>query len=163
MAKAAASFTCTACGASFGKWSGKCDACGAWNSIVEEAPLSAGPKALGAKGRAIPLTDLSTEEAPPPRASSGFCGILRNDRRLSPPPIADIDSYWTPQERMQVGRMLSCAVVGDPDQLREGLERIEGETQADELIMLADIFDVGARRRSLELTAQAWGLVPRNA
>ena len=38
MAKAAASFTCTACGASFSKWSGKCDACGAWNSIVEEAP-----------------------------------------------------------------------------------------------------------------------------
>ena len=72
MAKAAASFTCTACGASFGKWSGKCDACGAWKSIVEEAPLSAGPKALGARGRTIPLTDLSTEEAPPPRASSGI-------------------------------------------------------------------------------------------
>ena len=72
MAKPTASFTCTACGASFGKWSGRCDACGAWNSIVEEAPLSAGPKALGLKGRAIPLTDLSTEEAPPPRASSGI-------------------------------------------------------------------------------------------
>ncbi len=72
MAKATASFTCTACGASSGKWSGKCEACGAWNSIVEEAPLSAGPKALGAKGRTIPLTDLSTEEAPPPRASSGM-------------------------------------------------------------------------------------------
>ncbi len=72
MAKATASFTCTACGASFGKWSGKCEACGAWNSIVEEAPLSAGPKALGARGRSIPLTDLSTEEAPPPRAASGM-------------------------------------------------------------------------------------------
>ncbi|GAB1363239.1 DNA repair protein RadA [Rhodobacter sp.] len=72
MAKATASFTCTACGASFGKWSGKCEACGAWNSIVEEAPLSAGPKALGARGRSIPLSDLSTEEAPPPRAASGM-------------------------------------------------------------------------------------------
>ena len=72
MSKASPSFTCTACGASLRKWAGKCDACGAWNSIIEEAPLSAGPKALGGKGRTIPLTDLATIEAPPPRASSGI-------------------------------------------------------------------------------------------
>ena len=66
------SFTCTVCGAAYRKWAGKCDACGGWNTIVEEAPLSTGPKALGAKGRTIPLSDLATEEAPPPRASSGI-------------------------------------------------------------------------------------------
>ena len=74
MAKALA-FSCTECGATHSKWSGRCDACGAWNSIVEEAPLSAGPasKTLGAlKGRAVPLSDLATEEAPPPRARSGL-------------------------------------------------------------------------------------------
>ncbi len=70
--KPTAAFTCTACGAQHRKWAGKCDACGGWNTIVEEAPLSTGPKALGAKGRAVPLTDLSTEEPPPPRASSGI-------------------------------------------------------------------------------------------
>ena len=71
----AQAFSCTACGASHSKWSGRCDACGAWNSIIEEAPLSAGPasKTLGAlKGRAVPLSDLATEEAPPPRARSGI-------------------------------------------------------------------------------------------
>jgi len=72
MSKSAPSFTCTACGAVHRKWAGKCDACGAWNSIVEEAPLSSGPKSLGAKGRNIPLTDLATEEQPPPRAASGM-------------------------------------------------------------------------------------------
>ena len=69
------SFTCTACGASHSKWSGRCDACGEWNSIVEEAPLSAGPasKSLGAsRGRSVPLTDLATEETPPPRTRSGM-------------------------------------------------------------------------------------------
>jgi DNA repair protein RadA/Sms len=70
--KSAPAFTCTACGAVHRKWAGKCDACGAWNSIIEEAPLSTGPKALGAKGKTIPLTDLATEEAPPPRAASGM-------------------------------------------------------------------------------------------
>ena len=76
MAKPTLSFTCTSCGARFPKWSGKCDACGAWNSIIEEAPLSAsGPasKSLGAaKGRQIRLTTLATEEAPPPRTRSGM-------------------------------------------------------------------------------------------
>ncbi|RGP37278.1 DNA repair protein RadA [Pseudotabrizicola alkalilacus] len=72
MSKSSSSFTCTACGATHKKWQGRCDACGAWNSIVEEAPLSAGPKSLGHKGRAIQLTDLATEEDPPPRASSGI-------------------------------------------------------------------------------------------
>ena len=72
MSKSGPSFTCSSCGAAHRKWAGRCDACGAWNSILEEAPLSAGPKALGGKGRSIPLTDLATVEALPPRASSGI-------------------------------------------------------------------------------------------
>ncbi|WP_112312360.1 DNA repair protein RadA [Pseudogemmobacter bohemicus] len=75
MSKSAPSFTCTACGASFRKWAGRCDACGAWNSIIEEAPLSSGPKPLGPKGKQVALTDLATEEAPPPRASSGMAEL----------------------------------------------------------------------------------------
>ena len=75
MAKTQASFTCSACGAAHSKWSGRCDACGEWNTILEEAPLSSGPgtRTLGAaKGRAIPLSSLSTQEAPPPRTRSGM-------------------------------------------------------------------------------------------
>ena len=75
MAKPSATFSCTACGAGHKKWAGRCEACGAWNTIVEEAPLSTGPasKTLGAaRGRAIALSTLSTEEAPPPRAISGM-------------------------------------------------------------------------------------------
>ena len=72
MARATPSFTCSSCGAVHKKWQGRCEGCGAWNTIVEEAPLSSGPKALGAKGRTIPLTDLATEEAAPPRAASGM-------------------------------------------------------------------------------------------
>ena len=72
MSKSAPSFTCTVCGASSRKWAGRCDACGAWNSIIEEAPLSSGPKPLGPRGKQVALTDLATEEAPPPRATSGI-------------------------------------------------------------------------------------------
>jgi DNA repair protein RadA/Sms len=74
MAKSVAQFTCTACGAVHTKWAGRCEACGAWNSIVEEAPLATGPgpRAMSAKGRTVPLTMLSTLEAPPPRTKSGM-------------------------------------------------------------------------------------------
>jgi len=68
-------FTCTACAAGASKWSGRCEACGEWNTIIEEAPLSAGPakKSLGAmRGSKIVLTDLSTVEDPPPRTGSGL-------------------------------------------------------------------------------------------
>lgn len=80
MAKSQTSFNCTACGASHSKWSGRCDACGEWNSIVEEAPLSSGPgaKSLGAKrGKTVALTDLSSTEAPPPRTTSAIAEFDR--------------------------------------------------------------------------------------
>jgi len=77
MARPAASFTCTACGAVHRKWAGRCDACGAWNSIIEEAPLSAGPKGPTLKGRSITLSDLSTAEPPPPRIASGLSELDR--------------------------------------------------------------------------------------
>lgn len=73
MAKSSATFVCQSCGSTTTKWSGRCDACGEWNSIVEEVPLAAGPasKTLGAsKGRSLPLSDLSGHEAPPPRTIS---------------------------------------------------------------------------------------------
>ncbi|WP_425038469.1 DNA repair protein RadA [Primorskyibacter sp. S187A] len=73
MAKAKTSFSCAECGNVTSKWSGRCEACGAWNSISEDAGISDGPAAtsLGqARGRAVALTDLSTEETPPPRSLS---------------------------------------------------------------------------------------------
>ncbi len=80
MAKPVKTFSCTACGASFNKWSGRCDGCGEWNTIQEDKGISAGPpsKSLGAKrGSALVLSDLSTEEAPPPRSHSGIAELDR--------------------------------------------------------------------------------------
>ena len=83
MAKVAISYVCRDCGATHGKWSGRCDACGAWNSVEDDPGLSAaGPasKTLGVKkGRSVVLSPLSGNEAPPPRRSSG---IVEFDRVL---------------------------------------------------------------------------------
>ena len=64
MAKSAARYVCQSCGAVYGKWAGRCEACGAWNSIAEEAvPATPQGKAL-AGGRKLDFVPLSGEGAP---------------------------------------------------------------------------------------------------
>ena len=77
MAKPLPQFTCTACGATHRKWAGRCEACGAWNSIIEEAPVSAGPGARLNKGRNIVLSTLADSEPPPPRSASNMAELDR--------------------------------------------------------------------------------------
>ena len=82
MVKSTHSFSCSICGASHKKWTGRCDACGEWNSVQEQEPLAAGPgtKTLGAtKGCKITLSDLQTEDKPLLRAK---CGMDELDRVL---------------------------------------------------------------------------------
>ena len=46
MAKSSTVYVCQNCGASSPKWSGKCEACGAWNTLVEETASAGPPKGL---------------------------------------------------------------------------------------------------------------------
>lgn len=66
-------FHCTACGAAHAKWAGRCDACGAWNSIIEDAPAGPGVK----RGRVIELADLGALPALPPQVPSGVAELDR--------------------------------------------------------------------------------------
>lgn len=54
MAKARSKFVCQNCGAAYPKWSGRCENCGAWNSLLESAPESTGKSAVSrSTGRKI--------------------------------------------------------------------------------------------------------------
>ena len=79
MARAAATFVCQSCGAVHPKWSGKCDACGGWNTMVEEAPSApiGSGAAKRAKGRRFALEDLQTEDRAPPRRLTGIAEFDR--------------------------------------------------------------------------------------
>jgi DNA repair protein RadA/Sms len=83
MAKRHPTFVCQSCGAVYPRWKGKCEACGGWNSIVEEtgsASPMAGPVATRpsrAKGRVFPLEGLRGEATAPPRTPSGIAELDR--------------------------------------------------------------------------------------
>jgi alkanesulfonate monooxygenase SsuD/methylene tetrahydromethanopterin reductase-like flavin-dependent oxidoreductase (luciferase family) len=86
--------------------------------------------------------------------------MVRNRRGQFPPPIDDIDSYWTPAEKHHAAGMLSCSIVGSMQTVRAGLARFTEETQADELMIVSAVFDPALRQRSLALIAQAAGWPP---
>ena len=68
MAKTKTTFVCQHCGASYPKWTGKCDNCGQWNSLVEQAPASQGKSVVArssASGRVLTpqtMQSISAEE-----------------------------------------------------------------------------------------------------
>jgi DNA repair protein RadA/Sms len=81
MAKASKAYVCQACGAVTARWSGKCGACGEWNSIVEEtSPLPATPALVaikGGKGRPATFEGLEAETLDAPRFPTGIAEFDR--------------------------------------------------------------------------------------
>ncbi|MAA97652.1 MAG: DNA repair protein RadA [Stappia sp.] len=71
MARKGTSFVCQNCGAVTGKWAGRCESCGEWNTIVEEregAGVGGSPNAISRRrGRVVPLVGLDGESEAPPR------------------------------------------------------------------------------------------------
>jgi DNA repair protein RadA/Sms len=73
MAKSTTRFVCQECGTAVGKWSGQCDSCGQWNTLIEEQSSQAPPKGLGTgKGATIQFVGLTGESAESPRMTTGL-------------------------------------------------------------------------------------------
>jgi DNA repair protein RadA/Sms len=85
MAKPQARFACQQCGAAFPKWSGRCEACGAWNTLIEELPRESfpaglerrGPPGTGKGGRALGFVGLTGASELPPRRLTGIAELDR--------------------------------------------------------------------------------------
>jgi len=76
MAKATTQFVCQSCGAQFSRWTGRCEQCGTWNSLVEEA-VERTPAGFGGRksSGAAPLTPQQldkVERKKLPRVPSGI-------------------------------------------------------------------------------------------
>lgn len=77
MAKSSSIFVCQQCGATHARWSGKCDACGAWNSIVEESQTTT-PKGLKpGKSSGLAIASLDDHAESPARNATGSAELDR--------------------------------------------------------------------------------------
>jgi luciferase family oxidoreductase group 1 len=80
-----------------------------------------------------------------------FTDIVRGTRGRLQPPIDDIETYWSPSEKANASRMLSCSFVGSPQTVEQGLQQFIEQTGADELMAASAIYDHSARLRSYEI------------
>ena len=85
-----------------------------------------------------------------------FLGMFRGTRTNLLPPVDSMDGLWSPVERAQVEKMTHYSVVGSPQTVREGLQKILDATQADEIIATAQVYDHAARLRSFEIAADVF-------
>jgi luciferase family oxidoreductase group 1 len=83
-----------------------------------------------------------------------FTNLRRGTPGQIPPPIEDIDSYWSPQEKASASMTLLCSAVGSPETVERGIVKFIEVTQPDEIITTAHIYDHSARLRSFELLAE---------
>ena len=83
-----------------------------------------------------------------------FVNLRRGVFGQVPPPIDDIDSYWSPAEKAGVEHALRYSFVGSPPTVERGLRAFLAATRPDELIITAHVPNQAARLRSLELAAE---------
>jgi luciferase family oxidoreductase group 1 len=83
-----------------------------------------------------------------------FTNLRRGTPGQIPPPIDNIDAYWSPQEKTSASQTLLCSVVGSPETVERGILKFIEVTQPDEIITTAHIYDHSARLRSFELLAE---------
>ena len=88
-----------------------------------------------------------------------FVNLRRGTPGPLPPPVDNMDDFWSPMERVGVEQALAYSVVGAPVTVRRGLEAFIAETHADELMLTAQIYDHAARLRSFEIAAEMGGSV----
>lgn len=102
----------------------------------------------------------TTEEARA-QALAGALWSLRlrtGNLGLVPTPEEAAAHPYSRMEREFVDGRLADVVHGTPDEVREGLDRLVKETGADELMLTSNAHDGGARLRSYELVADAYGM-----
>jgi luciferase family oxidoreductase group 1 len=83
-----------------------------------------------------------------------FLNIIRGRTGQLSPPVENMDTLWEPHEKAHLQSMQTYSIVGDKTVLRDKLKFFLKETEADEFIVAAQIYDHQARLRSYELLAE---------
>jgi luciferase family oxidoreductase group 1 len=104
----------------------------------------------------VPLIAASTDEEAQFLATSIYqrvSSIVRGERRALQPPVAGFLESRDTQERAAIAEFLGMAVIGGPQTVKEKLCKIAEVTEADELMLVCDIFDPALRLRALDIAA----------
>jgi luciferase family oxidoreductase group 1 len=93
-------------------------------------------------------------------AQQSFANVLRGRAGPTQPPVDDIDEHLSPMEKAAASQRLTYSIVGSPQTVRDGVERLSETTGVDELMVVSNIYDHDARVRSYEILADAVAATP---
>lgn len=83
-----------------------------------------------------------------------FLNLIRNKPGQLQPPVESMDALWSPYEKSILDKQLGSSIVGGPSTVKEKLQKFLDETEADEMIVNAMIYDHKERLRSFEIVAE---------
>ena len=107
----------------------------------------------------VPLVAAATDEEAQFLASSIYqrvLGILTGDRKMLQPPVANFVATLGEAERAAIESFLAIAVIGGPDTVARSFARLQEATQADEFMLVCDLFDPDCRLKALDIAQQSW-------
>ncbi len=82
-------------------------------------------------------------------------GLAKGRPIKLPPPVAGFAEHLGMQEKAAISRFMTYTALGDADDVSRKLTEFKDETDADEIILTAQIYDHGARLRAIEIAAAA--------
>jgi luciferase family oxidoreductase group 1 len=105
----------------------------------------------------VPLLAADSDEQAQYLATSAFQRILsliRGQSLVQRKPVASMEGLWLPHERQAVSEFLGLAAIGGPQTVRQRLEQLLEQTEADELIFTCDMYDFSDRLHAFDILAE---------
>lgn len=105
----------------------------------------------------VPLLAADSDEQAQHLATSAFQRILaliRGQSLVQRKPVASMEGLWLPHERQAVSEFLGLAAIGGPQTVRQRLEQLLEQTEADELIFTCDMYDFTDRLHAFDILAE---------
>jgi luciferase family oxidoreductase group 1 len=87
-----------------------------------------------------------------------FLNLRRGRPGKVPPPVENIESFWSPDEKIGLMHALQWSFVGSGATIEPRLREFIAKTQADEVMISGHFYNPAARVRSLEILAQSFAL-----
>ncbi|WP_431802623.1 LLM class flavin-dependent oxidoreductase [Halobacillus andaensis] len=83
-----------------------------------------------------------------------FLNLVRNTNMLLQPPVDNMEEVWTEHEKHALQQQLGASIIGGPEKVKRELQEFLDSTQADEMMIISQIYDHEARVSSYEIVSE---------
>ena len=111
------------------------------SEVLRQPHLMIGVQVIAAETDAIARRLFTTSQ-------QRFLRLIRNQPVELLPPVDSMEPLWQEAERLAVEHRLGAAIIGSEATVKQGLERLVGDTGASEVIVVTDTYEHAARLES---------------